>query len=257
MKPTQQNMNIFDESEVLMKVNNWTVYKSYIRKGSRGNRHYLFVCSCGSKRYHTLRGARKHKWCNSCSNTNKFKLIKVGKKIRIWTAMQVHKIINKNNRNKIYQKFKCNCGYENYFIPKTILSGRKCDKCERHGLSLISEYVAWHSMKQRCDNVKGKNFYRYGGRGIKYPHKWKKFIGFFEDMGKKPSPELELDRIDNDKDYSKENCRWATKKQNVNNRNTSQKYKTTAFKQSIIDQIKITLTKYKIFYEHEKTSCIK
>ncbi len=73
-------------------------------------------------------------------------------------------------------------------------------------------------MKQRCDNPNFKNYERYGGRGITYDELWKDFSNFLKDMGKKPSPEYQLERIANDKNYTKENCVWATRKEQTRNR---------------------------------------
>jgi len=73
-----------------------------------------------------------------------------------------------------------------------------------------SEYMAWDSMLQRCENPNLENYPDYGGRGIAVCERWHKFEHFIEDMGMKSSPELSLDRIDNDQGYYKGNCRWAT-----------------------------------------------
>ena len=78
----------------------------------------------------------------------------------------------------------------------------------KHGLRYTTEYLAWINMRQRCFNQKHSDFHRYGGRGIMICPQWDSPVKFIEDMGLKPSDSHELDRIDNDKGYSKENCRW-------------------------------------------------
>lgn len=85
-------------------------------------------------------------------------------------------------------------------------------------------YQCFMDMKQRCQNKNHKYYASYGGRGIGICIRWQSFDNFVEDMGLKPDG-LSLDRIDNNKGYSKENCRWATKAQQVRNtRMTANKY---------------------------------
>ena len=79
-------------------------------------------------------------------------------------------------------------------------------------------YISWYSMKSRCNNKNVKCFSRYGGRGIKYSSKWETFQGFLEDMGERIQGTT-LDRKNNDGDYCKENCRWATHSEQMSNRN--------------------------------------
>ena len=91
-------------------------------------------------------------------------------------------------------------------------------------------YLLKHSysqMKQRCYNPNSKFYKNYGGRGIKICDRWlESFDNFLQDMGRKPTPDLQLDRIDNDGNYEPSNCRWATREQQAQNkRNTAEFYK--------------------------------
>lgn len=93
-------------------------------------------------------------------------------------------------------------------------------KYKKHGYATngISKiYRRWYQMNDRCSNPKNKDYKYYGGRGIKVCRRWQISIhSFIDDMGL-PPVNTSLDRVDNSKGYSKENCRWATRTEQMNN----------------------------------------
>lgn len=125
--------------------------------------------------------------------------------------------------------FKCDCGKEHIARGSSVRRGEiKSCGClndgagnRTHGMSYSSEYYAWWNMLNRCRNPKTNNYKYYGGRGIEVCKRWNVFANFIADMGKKPSNQHSLDRIDGDGNYEPSNCRWVTKKtQAFNRRNT-------------------------------------
>lgn len=130
---------------------------------------------------------------------------------------------------KIYWKCACDCG-KFVAVEGGCLRDKKTKSCgcyqqERRGKSSIThgksetvEYFIWTDLFSRCYNKKRAAYKNYGGRGIKICKRWHNFENFLADMGERPDPKLTLDRIDNNKGYCKNNCRWATVKQQAHNK---------------------------------------
>ena len=97
---------------------------------------------------------------------------------------------------------------------------------ERHGFAggkRSSEYQAWADMKARCDNPNHNKFADYGARGITVCARWYSFKAFIADMGMRPAKGFSIERLNNEGNYSKENCAWVTR--HAQHRNTRQTIK--------------------------------
>jgi hypothetical protein len=98
----------------------------------------------------------------------------------------------------------------------------KAPKNTGSALGHRAEYQCWVNMISRCIDPHHKLYPYYGGRGIRVCERWiNSFPAFLVDMGAKPSPDLSIDRVNNDGPYEPGNCRWATRSQQINNRRTA------------------------------------
>ena len=174
-------------------------------------------CDCGGEAfvlsYHLTSGHTKSCGCLSreTASKNKFKDL-TGQKFGNLTVIRPdHQM---KNHSWVWECL-CDCGNIHFVTSSKLNSGHtKSCGClrKKHGYSKTPEYDAYRHMLNRCYNPANINYKYYGGRGIQVCDRWKENIkNFMEDMGKKPSSEYSLDRINVDENYSPENCRWANK----------------------------------------------
>ena len=116
---------------------------------------------------------------------------------------------------------RCDCGKQSNVQALNLRSGgSKSCGCSRddnrhlpaakHNMCKTKEYAAWRAALNRCNNPNVESYPRYGGRGIAVCNRWDSFENFFEDMGKAPSKDHSLGRIDNEGNYEPTNCEWQT-----------------------------------------------
>lgn len=130
---------------------------------------------------------------------------------RLTIIKEVSPHVQPNGRERRKVEVSCTCGKVFQTHLESVYAGTSkscgCLNIE-HGMSK-SKFQCFHNnMKARCDNPLHPSYPDYGGRGIRYAPKWKKFQSFMDDMYDSYEEGLSLDRIDVDGDYTKENCRW-------------------------------------------------
>jgi len=169
--------------------------------------------------------------------------------LKDWTGSRQSKIqvlkLHLNGKNKLSAKWICKCDCGNYKIISSQSLRRGVISCgcatnearkrrATHNKTNTKTYRIWSNMIQRCSNPKNTKYARYGARGITVCDSWNKFSEFLNDMGECPNG-MQIDRINNDGNYTKENCQWADVITQARNRSNNKIIEMNGSKKTMIE----------------------
>lgn len=223
------------------KINRWTIDSDvFYHKGSK---HVIAKCDCGTikqKRLNSLTSPSKPDV--SCGCLRKESMVKIRKSPVLGSVFGrltvMSDITRKSSRSWVFVQ--CVCGSEPFEARVDRLKSGNTNSCgcyhkeqssesnKLHGMCGTSAYNSWQGMKDRCTNPNNSRWDRYGERGITYKPQWETFMGFWEDMEDGWYEGADIDRIDFDGNYCKENCRWVDR--DVGNHNKSKQDGTSTYK---------------------------
>jgi hypothetical protein len=172
------------------------------------------------------------------------------------TVLSHSHVINKRH----YWNCQCSCGIKkkirgSHLIARKILScgcyakDAASQAKKTHGRSGTKIYKTWTEIIARCTNPNSTIYDHYGGRGITMCDRWRySFENFLLDMGEIPFIGAEIDRIDNNGNYDPSNCRWVTRKQNVNNRSNTLHIEHNGITRTLMEWSEVIGIKYKTLH---------
>jgi len=206
--------------------------QEYVGKNKYRQARWTALCDCGNTCTVTGTKAKSgHTTSCGCQAVNVV-VDMIGKKFNRLTVLSREVLHTTTDRAYAY-KCQCDCGNTTIVLGSKLRNGTTkscgCFIAEHastmnltHGQSGSGSHRSWLAMRVRCSNSNNKDWEYYGGKGVVICARWDRFENFFEDMGERPEGKT-LDRLDPEKAYSPENCRWATPMEQVMNRSISKR----------------------------------
>lgn len=175
--------------------------------------------------------------------------------------------VEKSGKKRRVSRFRCRCGGEFvchfHSVKRGLTQSCGCyhskiikEVNKKHGLTgnKLAAYAIWSSMIQRCTNPNSTSYKAYGAMGVKACGRWLKYENFHEDMGDRPTIKHTLDRYpDKNGDYRLGNCRWATYKQQANNKNVNILVEYKGETKTLSEWCDLYHLKYKLAHKKYKT----
>lgn len=241
-----------------MQFGKWTVRHPVKIKSKSGRlrNKWECICHCGVVKniesYDLIHG--KSKQCIKCYGRNPKDLTD-----KVFGEWHVLKLGN-NKNGKTHWICSCSCGHIDNVCSASLINGlsTKCVLCYQksmpiHGYTCKDDrhplYNLWVTMLSRCENPNHIGFHLYGGRGIKVCERWHNLELFHKDMGERPEG-FSIERINVNGDYTPENCKWASNKEQGRNRRNNRILEYQGEKKSLAEWAELLEVKYHTLHKY-------